>query len=76
MLNAVKRQIGMSKPNGRVPEILGVRPGDLRPLLVKWRKCNPTMEWSELVRDALKRELAPLAGKRHAHLVNGRKVAA
>lgn len=76
-LNAVKRQTAMSKPNGcDVPVMLGVRPGELGPLLLKWRKLNPTVEWSELVRNALRRELAPLAKKRYAHLVSGARQSA
>ncbi len=61
----------------KVPAMLGVRTGDLAPLLAVWRRRNPYLNWTVLVKQALRRELAPLAGKRHAHLIEGKeKVAA
>jgi len=54
-----------------LPSAIGIRTDDLAPLLLKWRRRNPHVPWKILVTAALRRELAPLAGKRHAHLVNG-----
>lgn len=53
-----------------VPGTIGIRTDELAPLLEKWREQNPRVPWKFLLRDALKRELAPLAGKRLAHLVS------
>lgn len=60
-----------SQENHEVPVVLSLRLSghELRPLIAKWRKRNKRVPWSALVEDALRRELAPLAGKRHAHLV-------
>ena len=52
-----------------VPECLGLRAGDLKPVLEKWAKEHPGAPWSYLLRKALKRELKDVAGKRYAHLV-------
>ena len=49
--------------------LVGARTGTLAPLVELWMKKNPGVNTSHLVRRALKKELAPLAGKRYAHLV-------
>ena len=54
-----------------VPHMIGIRTRQFRPLLEKWRSQNPNVPWTCLLRDALRLELAALAGKRHAHLVAG-----
>lgn len=61
---------------GSIPTVLHVRPGELAPLVAKWRAQNRRVPWSCLLLDALRRELAPLAGKRYAHLVNDKEAAA
>ncbi len=61
-----------------LPETVAIRTKEFAPLLLKWRENNRLVPWSCLLRAALKKELAPLAGKRHAHLVSpaGSEVAA
>lgn len=49
--------------------MLGVRPGELVPVLKVWRRHNPEKDWTWLVKRALRAELRPYAGKRYAHLV-------
>jgi hypothetical protein len=61
--------------NDKVPSVIAIRTKGFAPLLLKWRRRNRRVPWRWLLDDALKRELRPLAGKRHAHLVNGRKAA-
>lgn len=55
----------------KVPVILGARPGDLAPALREWRRRNPYIDWTVLVKRGLKRELAAsgLNGKRFAKLL-------
>ena len=61
----------------KLPTILGIRPGELTPLLKLWRERNPSTDWTVLVKRGLKKELAQYAGKRYAHLVaNGEEKAA
>jgi len=65
------------KISGEIPPTISIRTSEFAPLLAKWRSSNNRVPWSCLLRDALKKELAPLAGKRYAHLVEAeRKVAA
>ena len=52
-----------------LPTTIGIRTDEFAPLLAKWREQNPHAPWKLLLKRALKKELAPLAGKRHAHLV-------
>jgi hypothetical protein len=52
-----------------VPSVIGTRTAELAPLLEKWAAQNPGIAWSKLLDRALKKELAPLAGKRFSHLV-------
>lgn len=64
----------MNETNGfELPTHIGLRTAktDLAPLLMKWRRQNPTAEWKDLLEDALRGRspLPQLAGKRHAHLV-------
>lgn len=67
-MRAMKRAIW--KPEVKpAPNIIGARIGDLEPLVKKWMERNPGVATSHLVRRGLKLALAPLAGKRHAHLV-------
>ncbi len=54
-----------------VPDVIAIRTDELAPLLREWRKRHPFDKWKCLLRAALLRELEPLAGKRHAYLVNG-----
>lgn len=56
-----------------VPSVISLRTRELRPLLDKWRRQNRRVPWSALLDDALRGNspLVKLAGKRHAHLVNG-----
>lgn len=53
-----------------IPEVIGIRTGEFTPLLQKWQAENKGVKWSELLRRGLKKELAPLAGKRYAALVD------
>lgn len=55
-----------------VPRMIGTRTDELEPLLRRWRQRNCWVPWSELLKRALRKELAPLAGKRYAHLVEGK----
>lgn len=52
-----------------IPKVIGASTVGLEPLLEKWRKEHLGVPWSVLIRRGLKKELAPLAGKRHAHLL-------
>lgn len=58
-----------AKAKELVPLAISVRTKELKPLLEKWRQRNPKIPWKHLLLDALRTELRPLAGKRHAHLV-------
>lgn len=53
-----------------VPSIIGLRTARLAPLLLKWRLENPGVPWAWLLEQGLKGQLEPLAGKRHAHLLD------
>lgn len=55
----------------QVPEVLTFRPGPLAPLIERWIEKHPDVPTAVLIKRALRRELAPLAGKKLAHLVNG-----
>lgn len=57
------------RPNGCVPSVISLGTAELKPLLELWREKHPDVPWAVLIRRALKKELAPLAGKRLAHLV-------
>ena len=52
-----------------LPLVISTRTAELAPLLKKWRKENPGVNWSYLLLRALKKELKPIAGKRYGHLV-------
>ena len=56
--------------SNEIPSVIGIRTEEFAPLLEKWQSQNKGVKWSELLRRALKKELAPLAGKRHAHIVD------
>ncbi|NBV22269.1 MAG: hypothetical protein EB141_12840 [Verrucomicrobia bacterium] len=58
-----------NKTNKDLPETIAIRTDELAPLLEKWREQNPQVPWSRLLAAGLRKELAPLAGKRYAHLV-------
>lgn len=60
-----------SQENKELPETIGIRTDEFAPLLKKWREQNPQVPWSRLIAAGLRMKLAPLAGKRHAHLVQG-----
>jgi hypothetical protein len=53
-----------------VPECIGMRTGELKPVLQKWAEKHPGVPWGYLLRKALKRELKEIAGKRYAELVS------
>lgn len=53
----------------KLPAIIAIRTAGFEPLIQKWSEQNRGVPYSELLRRALKKELKPLAGKRHAHLV-------
>ena len=55
-----------------VPEIINFRPGELAPLIERWMEKNPDVPTTVLMKRALRKELAPLAGRRYAHLLDGR----
>jgi hypothetical protein len=55
----------------KVPVVVSTRVHDLAPLVAKWIKKNPGVPTSKLVYDAIKEALKPLAGKRHAEIVEG-----
>jgi hypothetical protein len=60
-----------------LPQVIGIKTTKLAPLLRKWRRHNRCVPWSALLDDALRGRspLVKLAGKRHAHLVNGKAAA-
>ena len=58
-------------PQDALPEVISIRTAEFAPLLKKWAKENREVPWSRLLARALRKELAPLAGKRHAHIVEG-----
>ena len=58
-----------TKPPAKNANLVGTRTGELSPLVELWMKKNPGVNTSHLVRRGLKLALAPLAGKRYAHLV-------
>jgi hypothetical protein len=58
-----------TKTKSTVPEIINFRPGELAPLIERWMERNPEVPTTALIKRALRKELAPLAGKRLAHLV-------
>ncbi len=66
---ANENQAGLSRSTGIIPPAISIRTTEFMPLLEKWRGTYPMVPWTELLRSALKKELAPLAGKRYAHLV-------
>lgn len=61
----------------KMPPVISIRTDALQPLLRKWRRLNRRVPWSALLDDALrgKSPLVKLAGKRHAHLINGKEAA-
>lgn len=59
----------MNEDTDSLPAVISVRTDEFKPLLKKWRAQNRRVAWSYLLKDALRKELAPLAGKRHAHLI-------
>ena len=70
-------QVNGKSESAELPAMIGIRTKEFAPLIAKWREQNKRVPWTYLLRDALKKELAPLAGKRYAHLVETeRKVAA
>lgn len=74
MFDAYNSYYTMERANSNtqeVPKILGVRTKEIEPLLKAWRKKNPGVNWTYLVLSALSKELAPYAGKRYAHLIQG-----
>lgn len=52
-----------------LPSHIGLRTKELAPLLVLWKNKNPRRNWKYLIVKSLIHELRPLAGKRHAHLL-------
>lgn len=56
-------------PEPKIPKMICVRVKGFEPLLAKWRRQNVDVPWGVLLRRAMKRELASIAGVRHAHLV-------
>ncbi len=58
-----------SRDTQEVPSTISVKTAELRPLLASWRRRNARVPWAYLLRDALAAHLAPVAGKRGAHLV-------
>lgn len=70
-VNGKEKEMGL-----RVPTMIGIRTKELEPLLSKWRERNRRVPWTCLLRDALRHELSPLAGKRYAHLLGEGKRAA
>jgi hypothetical protein len=61
------------KSEAELPPTISIRTKDFAPLLSKWRQRNQRVPWSCLLGDALKKELAPLAGKRFKHLVEDKE---
>lgn len=59
-----------TKRGAKVPLVIGYGTARLSPLLEIWAANNPDVPWARLIERALKKELAPLAGKKFAHLVN------
>lgn len=57
-----------------VPDFIGIRTKGFHPLLKIWREKNRRVPWTCLLRDSLKKELATLAGKRYAPLVDAKEV--
>ena len=55
-----------------IPDTIALRTEEFAPLLAKWRSQNREVPWSRLLARGLRKELAPLAGKRYAHLVEGK----
>lgn len=53
----------------KLPEVIGIRTKEFAPLLIQWKTRYKGKGWSEVLRRGLKKELAPFAGKRFAHLV-------
>lgn len=53
-----------------LPPTISIRTAEFAPLLDKWRARHECVPWSVLLRRALKKELAPYAGKRYAKLVD------
>lgn len=53
----------------KIPGTIGLDVVTLKPLLIKWRQLNIGVPWSALIRRGVKRELLPIAGKRHQHLL-------
>ncbi len=66
---AIQQPARLSRNTGIIPPAISIRTKDFHPLLMKWRANFPQVPWTELLRLALRKELAPLAGKRYAHLV-------
>lgn len=55
-----------------IPKTMGMGTSGLEPLLRIWSDKNPDVPWSIMIRRAVRAHLAPLAGKKLAHLVNER----
>lgn len=59
----------MNAETDKLPAMIAIRTAEFAPLLAKWKKRNSRAPWSALLRDALKKELKEVAGKRYAHIV-------
>lgn len=55
-----------------LPVVIGIRTEEFAPLLLKWRRRNRGVPWSDLLRRSLRGfpELRALATKTDAHLLN------
>ncbi len=51
-----------------LPTVIGIRTQEFTPLLRKWRKANPRVQWKLLLMRGLTSELKPFASKRTEHL--------
>lgn len=60
----------MNEPKAKIPTVIGLKTTELAPILIRWKRANKGVPWSELIRRGLKHELAEVAGKRYAHLLN------
>lgn len=59
-----------NKPSSKsIPPMIGLRVGELEPLIALWMEKNPGVSTSNLLRRGLMTQLAPIAGKRYAHLL-------
>jgi hypothetical protein len=60
----------MSAQTEKVPDMAGIRFGELKPVVQKWRDAHPGVPLSKLLRTGLKMALRDVAGKRYANLVD------